>query len=107
MARHRAGDDLDIFLPTVKDALGRLVPLTGATMTCTVELSTGAKVNATGCWLDAATGTGRARFSAAQTLTWPPNTDATYDARVRLQDGQIATVMEGNFIIMAPIAPAP
>ena len=107
MASHRAGDDLDIFIPTIKDALGQLVPLTGATLYADVLLSTGAKVAAAGTWLDTGAGTGRARFSAAQTLTWPTNTDATYDARIKKQDGSIGTVAEGGFIILAPITPQP
>lgn len=110
--RHRAGDDLDIFVPQVKDVLGRLVDLTGATLFCDVQhdgVTPGSyvKVAAAATVVDALTGTARARFSAAQTILWPPNTDATYDGRVRLANGQLGTVVEGSFIILAPITPQP
>ena len=103
----RAGDDLDIFLPTVKDALGRLVSLAGATLHASVQLASGAKVSASNTWVDAATGTGRARWNRAATILWVANTDVTYDLRVVLADGTLGTVAEGSFIVKAPITPQP
>ena len=107
MAKVRAGDDVIIFVPVIKDATGERVPLTGATLFCDVELEDGSKVAAPTTTLNTSTGTGQAKFTAAQTILWPPNTDATYDARVRLASGQVATVMEGGFLIVAPITPQP
>lgn len=105
MAKVRAGDTLTIYVPVVKNALGQLVDLTGASLACSVELADATKVAASATYVDAATGTGRVVFSAGVTSLWPENTDANYDARMTLADGSIGTVMTGNFIILEPITP--
>jgi hypothetical protein len=101
------GDDLDIYIPQVKDATGALVDLTGATLYCNVRIGTGSTVAANSTTVDALAGTARARFVSATTAAWTDGESGTYDARIVTAAGLRLTVGSGSFLVVAAVTPTP
>ena len=100
----KIGDDLVILFPQVKDALGALMPVDGATLQCALKRrgSTDTPISATSTSVSAS---GARAYFARGVLVLTADAIYDYDGLMILASGDYHTVGKGSFQARARVTP--